>query len=183
MAEIVIQGANLVADEFERYPRRARMALVRALNRGGNAADTHMSRAVAKDLGLKVAVVKAAMRRRTASETDPAFTLSAGFKRIPLYAFGAKGPVPSRGKGKGVSYRMGAGNSRNRLPNAFIARMKSGHEGVFARVGRARLPIRELFGPSLGHVFAKYRAEAQARGLDVFGTTLDHELERMRDAG
>jgi hypothetical protein len=182
MATIEVQGVNLVADEFERYPRRAQRAIVRALDRGGSAADTLMSRAVARDTGLKVGDVKASFKRRKPSLNDPVFSLAAGFQRIPLMKFGARGPMPSRGRGKGVSYRMGAGNSRNRLPHAFIAQMRSGHTGVFARVGKARLGIRELRGPSLGRVFAKYRPEAQARGLEVFGATLDHELERARNA-
>lgn len=179
MAQIEVQGVNLVADEFERYPRRAQQIIVRALQRGGDAADTLMSRAVAADMGIKVSVVKEALRRRKPSIASPEYRLAAGFKRIALYDFSAspKEP-PSRGRGRGVSYRMGKGNPRSRIANAFIARLKSGHVGVFARIGKARLPIRELRGPSLGHVFAKYRAEALARGLDVFETTLNHELER-----
>lgn len=182
MAEIEVNGLNLIADEFEGYPRRARKAVVRALDRGGNAADTLMSRSVAKDVGLKVGDVKASFRRRRPSEVSPVYSLSAGFRRIPLIKFKARGPMPSRGKGRGVSYSMGAGNSRNRLPHAFIARMRSGHEGVFMRVSKKRLGIRELQGPSLGKVFSKFRAAALARGLEVFETTLDHELERLRNA-
>ncbi len=181
MAEIDVQGMNIVADEFEGYPRRSRRAVVRALNRGGSAADTFMARAIARDMGIKVATVKAAMRRQQASEAAPEFTLAARFKRIPLMDFAARGPVPSRGRGRGVSYRMGTGNGRNRNAHAFIATMKSGHQGVFARSGRARLPVRELFGPSVGKVFATYRPDAQARGLEVFESTLYHELERLSD--
>lgn len=186
MATVEIQGVNLVADEFERYPRRAQKAIVRALDRGGNAADTFISRAIAKDTGLKVSVVKDSLRRRKPTISDPTSVVATGFRRISLFAFNAKGPVPSLGKGRGVSYRMGTGNGRNRIANAFIATMTrsgesgihGGHEGVFVRTGNARLPIKKLYGPSLGKVFATYRAEALARGLEVFGTTLDHELER-----
>lgn len=181
MAQIEIQGVNLVADEFERYPRRAQKAIVRALQRGGDAADTLMSRSVAKDMGLKVADVKASLRRSRPSIERPEFSLAASFRRIALSKFSPspKDP-PSRGRGRGVSYRMGAGNPRSRITNAFIAKLRSGHVGVFVRLGKKRLPVRELHGPSLGKVFAKFRAEAQARGLEVFGTTLDHELERAR---
>lgn len=180
MATIDVQGINLVADEFEGYPRRAQSAVVRALNRGISAGNTLMSRAVAKDAGLKVSDVKASFRQRNASALDPKARLAAGFERIPLMKFGAKGPMPSRGKGRGVSYRLGAGSKRNRIEDAFVATMRSGHQGVFKRVGKARLGIRELFGPSLGQVFAKYRAEGLARSLEVFETTLNHELERLK---
>jgi hypothetical protein len=186
MAQIEVHGVNLVADEFERYPRRAQRIIVRALDRGGNAADTLMSRAIAKDVGLKVADVKKALRRRRPTLSEPEFTMAARFRRIPLIKFSARGPRPSRGRGRGVSYNLGEGGGRNRIANAFIATVRragqdgehSGHEGVFVRVGKGRLPIKQRYGPSLGKVFAKYRAEALARGMEVFETTLNHELER-----
>ncbi|WP_141246045.1 phage tail protein [Mesorhizobium sp. WSM3859] len=46
----------------------------------------------------------------------------------------------------GVRVRM-----RGSYRSAFIAGMGSGHEGVFKRQGKARLPIHELFGPNPAH--------------------------------
>ena len=94
--------------------------------------------------------------------------LAASLKRIPLIRWNA------RQVGRGVSYRLKGG--RGRHPNAFIAAMRSGHRGVFVRGTTRGLPIKELFGPSLGHVFQKYRPEGEARVEEVFRTTLDHEL-------
>jgi hypothetical protein len=59
---------------------------------------------------------------------------------IALYELGA------RKTRVGVTVRM-----RGSYKHAFIAGMKSGHEGVFRRVGEERLPIRELFGPNPAH--------------------------------
>lgn len=178
MATVTIEGIRLVADEFEGYPRRAQSAIVRALNRGMTAGRTVMSRAIAKDMGIKVADANKRLRYRMASANTPQSRLAAGFERIPLMAFGAR-QTGSRGRGRGVTYRMGAGNARTRLAQAFIAKMKSGHPGVFMRAGRARLPIVQLHGPSVGHVFAKFRPTALARAEEVFRTTLDHELSRL----
>lgn len=179
MATIEVSGVRLVADEFERYPRATQSAIVRALNRGIAAGETLMSREVARDMGLKVSVVKAALRRRNASANDPEARLAAGFKRIPLLDFGAKPQAISRGKGRGISYRIGAGNSRTRIESAFFATMGSGHSGIFKRVGKARLGIHELRGPSIGQVFAKFRPAALARAEEAFQTTLNHELGRL----
>ncbi|MBX5015939.1 hypothetical protein [Rhizobium lentis] len=41
--------------------------------------------------------------------------------------------------------------ARGSYRSAFIAEMKSGHRGVMKRVGKQRLPIRELFGPNPAH--------------------------------
>ena len=88
-------------------------------------------------------------------------------KRIPLFDFGA------RQTKRGVSYNLGG---RKTLAGAFIATMPTGHEGVFMRKGANRLPIQERFGPSLGHVFAKYRPLGVARVQEVFASNFDHEM-------
>ncbi|ARO22932.1 hypothetical protein TAL182_CH01119 [Rhizobium sp. TAL182] len=41
--------------------------------------------------------------------------------------------------------------ARGSYKSAFIAEMKSGHRGVMKRVGKGRLPIRELYGPNPAH--------------------------------
>lgn len=181
MAIVTVEGIRLVAEEFEGYPRRAQSAVVRAINRGMTAGRTVMARAMAKDMGIKVAVATKALRHRQATANTPEARLAAGFKRIPLIDFNARESARSRGRGRGsgVTYRMGAGNARTRLQSAFIVQMRSGHTGVFMRKGRARLPIVELHGPSPGQVFAKFRATALARAEEVFRTTLDHELSRL----
>lgn len=185
MATVTIEGIRLAADEFEGYPRRAQSAVVRAINRGMTAGRTVMSRAMAKDMGIKVAAANKALNYRKATANTPEARLATGFKRIPLIEFSAREAARSRGRGRGsgVTYRMGTGNARTRLQSAFIVQMRSGHKGVFMRKGRARLPIVELKGPSPGQVFAKFRGTALARAEEVFRTTLDHELSRLTGNG
>lgn len=178
MATVTVEGIRLVAEEFEGYPRRAQAAIVRALNRGMTAGRTAMGRSIAADTGLKLSDVNKALRMRPATRSTPAARLAAGFVRLPLIKFGAK-RLGMRSRVGGVVYNVKRG-VQARVPSAFIARMRSGHEGVFLRKGRARLPIKQLFGPSLGQVFAKYRAPSLERALEVFRTTLNHELGRLR---
>ncbi len=60
--------------------------------------------------------------------------------------------------------------------------MKSGHRGVYTRgnkanpLGRARLPIRELFGPSIAHVFERNVAIGLARGQEQLAKNLRSEF-------
>jgi hypothetical protein len=128
----------------------------------------------------------------------PVARMATSLKRIPLIKFGARGPEPSRGKGRGVSYKLG-GQGKQRVPNAFIATMPSGHRGVFVRAMGAhgplqgslarlaksggRLPIRELAGPSLGHVFARYRPEAQGIAAEFFDRNFARELKFQASRG
>ncbi len=59
---------------------------------------------------------------------------------IPLAKLGATQTAT------GVRVRL-----RGSYRSAFLAGMDSGHVGVMKRVGTARLPIRELFGPNPAH--------------------------------
>lgn len=158
---------------------RAPIAISRALNRAAGSARTVMVREVARDMGLKSGTVRDQVQIDEARPSQGDISrlrarLSVSGKRIPLIDFGARGPEPSRGKGRGVSAKLPGG--KGRYPNAFIATMRSGHRGVFARSTTKRLPIYELRGPSLPHVFTKYMPLGLARGQEALVTNLAHEL-------
>lgn len=147
--------------EFARIAEGARnQAIPRAFNRAATSARAVMARAIAKDMGLKQAAIKEAIKIVEATPEKHEARLEASGKRIPLIDFGAKGPEPSRGRGKGVRARTPQSRT---YPRAFIATMRSGHRGVFQRKGKTRLPIVELHGPSLPFVFDKYRNEGIAK--------------------
>jgi hypothetical protein len=177
MLSIEITGVDAADKVLEEYPRGAQRVIVRALNRGIASANTFMAGAVARDMKMKVGDVKAAFSLRKASFDRPEALLAAPTKRIPLIAFGARG-----------TRRGGVTAAGKRYPHAFLATMPGGHTGVFMRVAganrrgpkpnRSQLPIKQLYGPSIGHVFAKFRAQGLARAEEMFQKTLDHELER-----
>ena len=181
MTKIEIDGYRHVADEFDRLPRVAQLAVIRSTNRAIDSANGFMSTSVAGDLGIKKSAAKSAMSQRKATLSRPSAVVAAKLKRIPLIKLEARGPRPSRGKGRGVSYRLAG--SRQRVDVAFIATMPNGYEGVFKRLGysstktRSRESIGELAGPSIGHVFAKFRAAGLAHAVARFGVELDREID------
>lgn len=172
--EIVLIGQPEIDAALRQYPKRATRAMVRAMNRALTSGRALMVQRIAADTGLKSGTIRDAFAMRNATNERLEARLAVGLKRIPLIDFNARGPEPSRGRGRGVSYRLKGGSGR--IEHAFIATMKSGHRGVFARSREARLPIRELFGPSLGHVFAKYRPEGIAKVKEAFATNFAREL-------
>jgi hypothetical protein len=171
--ELKIEGTDEVIEDLKNINYRAMRGAVRSLNRAILAGRTLMARAVARDIGLPVGEVKAAMQERQATLDRLEASFGTGLKRIPLIYFKAKQTRT------GVSYRLGAGKSL--IPHAFLAKMQSGHAGVFARRGKTHLPIKEKWGPSLGHVFAKHRPEGRARTKEAFDAAFKHELERLTD--
>ena len=144
--------------------RQAPIVMARALNRAAVSGQAAMVKVITADTGMAAKNVKREIVIDKASRTRPVVALTIAGRRIPLIAFSARGPEPSRGRGRGVSYRLPGG--RGKIPNAFIATMGSGHRGVFKRKATKRLAIVELRGPSLPHVFEKFlptfREAAQA---------------------
>jgi hypothetical protein len=165
--------------------QKAPVAQMRALNRAIASANTAMVRVIAGDVGVKQGVVRERIRVEQATPARLRARLYANAKRIPLIDFGAKGPEPSRGRGRGVTVKGSSG--RRTIANAFIATMRSGHRGVYQRVAgssgrrgpapnRSQLPIRELFGPSIWQVFTKFQSIGLDRGREQLIKNLQSEF-------
>lgn len=156
---------------------RAPYAVARAINKSAMSARTEAAREISADIGLRVGLVRGEISVDRATPERAIATIGVRGRRIPLIEFGARGKEPSRGRGRGVTYRMRG--VRMRLPHAFIAQMRSGHRGVFKRTRTKRLPIVELHGPSLARVFAKDAIvkAVRARYEEAMTKNLPHEIE------
>lgn len=179
--------------DLDQIGQAAQLVMARALNRAVVSGRTAMTRAIVADTGLQSRYVSREIRIDRAQRTKPVAAVEVAGARIPLIAFQARGPEPSRGRGRGVSYRLPSG--RGRVSDAFIATMRSGHRGVFKRrpgarrrgpaPERSQLPITELHGPSLPHVFEKQFHVFRAAAEDSLMKNLASEIafERGKAAG
>jgi hypothetical protein len=147
-------------------------AIKRAVMKAANSGRVEMARSMAGDTGLPVRRIQSQIKVSSVGEFGAEVEITGA--RLPLIDFGARGPEPSRGKGRGVTYRLKGG--RGRVPNAFIATMPSGHRGVFVRRGAPRLPIVELKGPSLVRVFTRFIPAGQARAQAALVINIKHEI-------
>lgn len=161
-------------------PKKFSLAALRALKKATKSAHTDSSRIVAKDTGLKVGEVRKRLRRIDPNGRTLAGAVLGSFRRLSLILFKAKGPEPSRGRGR-VTAR--SGGKRAAIPHAFIATMKSGRRGVFKRKGHSRLPVGELLGPSVGRVLDRNKAGIMLRGRKVFNSEFDRLLVRIIGKG
>jgi hypothetical protein len=142
MIELHVDTRELVdyAALYESIPLKMANTIVpRALNHVGDIARTQVKRELAKQTGLTVTVVDKSIRTVRAIPARQSYELVATGKPIPLRDFAAR---PTR---HGASARPWG--HRRIFPGTFIVRALGGH--VFRRVGRARLPIIKLWGPSL----------------------------------
>jgi hypothetical protein len=155
--------------------KNATKACVRALNRSIASARTLAVKVVRQDMGLKAGVVRDRITVIKATASRQIARLAATTERTPLINFnakalkrgGVKAKLPSPGKG--------------RYPNAFIAKMPSGHIGVYQRAGKPRLPIYELRGPSVAQSVTRHADDINAKAAEVFQKNFDHEVQyRLR---
>lgn len=168
---------------LDQLGKRGQVAIARGLNRTAASERTALARAVSQDMGLKVATARNAITVQRATGARLTARVVARGKRLPLIDFKARGPVPSRGRRGGVTYVMRG--ERKRLPQAFIATVSrageggqhAGHRGVFVRVGRRRLPIKQLYGVSVARSFQNQLPAGEARRNAVLLTHVQHEIE------
>lgn len=207
--EVTIKIDDAAFRRFEQFlkdtPKKAITALQRSVNRAGSKAQTEAKRSVSKELGIKQADLTKPHRFGSPSKsqsTGKAIDLIKAGKdkleakvriagrRIPLVYFKPKPSDANRPSKGGVRYKIGARGFK-RISTAFVGRARaglarsaaeetSGHVGVWVRVGKKRLPIRELLGPSI-----PYAAEKNAdlkRAIDVdTADVMAKELDRQLD--
>jgi hypothetical protein len=167
-------------------------AIIRALNRTADSVKTQAVGAIAEDLAIakkrvraNLGVSKAYPGKLSASVEAvvggsgvvAAKSKSESRGRIPLFEFRARG---SSRKG-GIHYRLPG--SKGFIPEAFFARMESGHLGAFSRlpgtVGprSGREKIAELYGPSLPYIFRKHiKSSLNKFASEAMKKNLVHEI-------
>lgn len=157
-------------------PKNAAKAGIRAVNRTATNARAAIVPLVAADVALQQKFVRDRITIQSAKATGdaPVARLFADTERVPLIQFKARGPEPSRGRGRGVRATLPTGAGT--YPHAFIATMKSGHRGVYQRKGKARLAIYELRGPSIAKAFEKHADVAASRAADMLDKNFAHEM-------
>ena len=127
---------------------------------------------IAKRTGLKVATVKTRIFQDHVAIGDYEVAVRSSRKPIPLIEF------PTTQTATGVSTR--AWGKQQIIAHAFIATMKSGHRGAFRRETKSRLPIKELWGPTIYGTFKT--KEVQAVISDTMKARLQTSLARRMAA-
>ena len=109
---------------------------------------------IAKRTGLKVGTVKERINYDRVDVGDYEARIKSSKKAIPLIEF------PTRQVAGGVATR--AWGKPQVIKGAFITTTKNGHTGVFRRVGKRRLPIQQLWGPTIGARSRPRKSRARA---------------------
>jgi hypothetical protein len=147
-------------------------AVSRALNRAGDSATTQLGRELSAQTGMGVRAVRENVTTKPSRPDELSYTITVEGGPQPLSEFA---PRQTR---RGVS--AAPWRKRRTFPGTFVR-----PAGVFKRVGKARLPIKMLWGPSLAREVTRGEAKevATAAAMEVFGRRLAHEIGRLLRGG
>jgi len=164
------------------------MAQKLALNDTLRGMRTDTSREVRADVNLPAKAVKSTFTLQFATTQRLEACLISTGKSVPLVHYGArpKRPVHEGGRRpkRGVSVLVKRERGRKTISGSFVARMKSGHLGVFRRKGPARRPIKQLYGPSVPNILSnqpvltRIKAKAEDRLKDRMIHHSRRQMER-----
>lgn len=159
-------------------PGPMKRAVIRALKKAGATALRDMRSEASKRVRtmkrLPPRLIHRAITMRRAKGSDITamqWAVDVSGEPVPLVAY------PHRQTRQGVSVEVNRGK-RTLVKGSFVATMRSGHEGVFRRRGKGRLPIDELLGSRPVDALL-HKGEAQAvadRGGASFAATFARVL-------
>ncbi len=153
-----------------------RKAAISALNRTAQQVKTAANRKIRETYSFKARVVSQSLKvARSQFARLEVSVLSEG-KRIQVI------DASARQTKRGVTVRIG--KQRKLITGAFVARMKSGHVGVFSRRTNKRLPIDEKYTIAIAEAFGSKPVVATMRfkASEVFLPRFEHELARLSKA-
>lgn len=159
------------------FGKEAERAVVRSVNRAVQGIETDGVKLIRQEYNIKAGDVRKAFKIKRAGNgvLEAAAIVSGG--RIPLIRFGAR-PAKLGGRKplKGVSVLVK--KARKTIRHSFVARMKSGHVGVFQRDRNRRLPISEKFSLAVPQMLENpvVIEQIQEGVLKRYERTLTHEI-------
>lgn len=128
---------------FKEIRTEMRDTVSKPLNKAARDAVKNAVKEVTKDFNITQKELRKRISIKNATTRNPVVEVTLSRKPIALAKFGAKQLK------KGVKASVKKGN-RKLYEKTFLAKMKSGHIGVFKRKGKEKLPIKEYFGLSSG---------------------------------
>jgi hypothetical protein len=182
MIEITNEQMERVSLILSGIPNGAKKVFYNAINRGLQTVRTQSGKSVTKTYRILQKDFKSetSITEKKASQSNLIGEIAFAGTSIPLIKFQVSPKEPQR-QTVSVAVLRAAGGER--LKHAFIAKMKSGHIGVFERATPdvRRLPIKELYGPSPAGMLNNYevQAEIEKTAQETIDKRVEHEITRI----
>ncbi len=167
---------RVITEMLRELPREIPKVIARALNDAGRTIRSRIVRATAKRTGLKQKIIRARVWPHRAKAKKLVHRVIGGKVGWPLVLVKHR-----EAKSGGITFRI-LGKTE-RLMHSFIARMPSGHVGIYERERMARLPIFEQKTDSVTEAIlqAAKLPDVLAAGRDMLHKRLDYHTGRAID--
>lgn len=179
--QIKVDNVEEIKSKFGNMHKKAPSVLSRVINRVITNIKKNISVAVKKRYLVKTEDIKKTLYSSKATSSRLAAFIKSTGTRIPLYKFKVS-PAQPRPKTPPKSFKARVLKSSGLKPlPGFVAKMKSGHLGIFERQDGARLPIRELYGPSVPQMVGNDEVwqQIEKEANDTVQKRMEHELNRL----
>lgn len=166
---------------LKNIPDGVSKAIVNAINRAAEGARTDAVKKARERYHVKAKDIRKTIEIERATYENQAAIVRAEGSPLALSKFKiTPSKPPQKRRKKPVIARVIRGEG-GPIPGAFVARMKSGHIGVFKRAGKSRLPITQLFGPSVPQMlgYETVTAFVEERAQERLEQRLEYEIDRL----
>ncbi|GMB00433.1 phage tail protein [Pelosinus sp. IPA-1] len=160
-------------------------AINSALNRTITGVRTDLVRSVRDNYDVKASDVRNAMQLKKSNPSTLTASIGASGAPLPLINFRVKPAQPGKQK-PGSTLRVSVKKSGGKpIKGAFVAKLQGGRVGVAIRVGKARLPLKELHGPSVPQMLgeANLATNVMSSAQERFLKRIAHEVDWLLEKG
>lgn len=162
---------------------KAPQAIYRSLNRAANTAKSTAGKEAKNKYYIKSTEVKETISVVKANRTRLGAEVRSKGSTIPLdhFKYTPKSPRPHNPP-KSLKVGVERGGLKE-LVGAFVTDING--PKVFERVGKKRLPIKRLYGPSVPQMLKKQgiKETIETQAQEMFEKRLDHEVNRILERG
>lgn len=180
MIELTAEQIDRAERLLSHIPEAAPKAMANAINRAAETARTEAARKVREKYYIKHGDVISTIRITKASPDNLEASVVSRGSPIALSKFRITPRQPQPRRRAPVIARVTKGGG-GPIQGAFVARVGSGHIGVFNRVGPARLPIVQRYGPSVPQMLGSPTVTewVEQKATEKLNERLDHEINRI----
>ncbi|MEK4351349.1 phage tail protein [Paenibacillus sp. FSL R5-0475] len=162
-----------------------RKSFYSALNRTSQRLKTESGRKAKETYVVKSKAVtdQVVLKRGSVSNLSSELRWKGG--NIPLLQFRTNPKSPSAKRPRVLKAAVKRDGGNKKVDGAFLARMSSGHIGVFRRSSRRRLPVEELYGPAVPVMLnnPEVTEHLERVAVEEMDKRIEHELNRRLGGG
>lgn len=188
MIDIDFKDINKLISKLKCTTINVQKAKQTAIRQVASETKSNWAELIGQEINLPLNTIKRAMYSRANAN---GFSVSVRNKRLPFYTSLIGGIPLARfqpeqdSTGTAVLIKKSRGSQH--IKHAFIARMKTGHVGVFSRYSSSgallpgsgkRAPIRQLYTSSITDIASNHLSTVQQVAVEQFTSTVTAELKK-----